>query len=234
MEKIKRRKKSYPIYLFKEEFCQTLGIPAYQYDRRQAELLEWLKNFFDYEIIPGRPIRIMIKAIIGDYRPLPRKKYSAELREATLQEAKQDYKDYTLACLSPTEYEPLSKIRIAREAITEFGSYKYHHSNAEYIAKNYVSDTFDENAESNKKQVWVYYTTYEPIEQEVLEEWRGILKEEKIGEEEAAKAFYKAAQGQNISKEKKYYKNAVQRFQQKYEDMPVLVSCYKLKEESAF
>ena len=55
------------IYKFKEEFCKELGIPQNQYNRRMDSLLEWLKNFFDYEYLPGNPIRIHIKEIIGEY-----------------------------------------------------------------------------------------------------------------------------------------------------------------------
>lgn len=55
------------IYKFKEEFCKELSIPLNQANRRQKELLEWLTNFYDYEFLPGNPIRIIIKEIIGKY-----------------------------------------------------------------------------------------------------------------------------------------------------------------------
>jgi hypothetical protein len=61
------------IYKFKEEFCVKLNIPMNQANRRQEELLLWLTNFFDYEYLPGNPIRIHIKEVIGEYQPLPRK-----------------------------------------------------------------------------------------------------------------------------------------------------------------
>ena len=57
----------------KNEFCKELGIPMNQVERRLEELLQWLENFYDYEFYEGRPNRIYIKRIIGDYRPLPRK-----------------------------------------------------------------------------------------------------------------------------------------------------------------
>jgi hypothetical protein len=55
------------IYNFKEEFCKELKIPSYQFDRRKKDLLNWLDNFFDYEIYSGCPIRILIKKIYGEY-----------------------------------------------------------------------------------------------------------------------------------------------------------------------
>ena len=60
-----------------------------QANRRQKELLDWLKNFYEYELLPGNPIYINIKEIIGEYRQLPRKTYTH--RELT----EQKKKDYT-------------------------------------------------------------------------------------------------------------------------------------------
>ena len=64
------------IYSLKKEFAPMLGIPNNQIDRRKEELYEWLKNFFVFELLDGVPIRIHIKEIIGEYQPLPRKKYT--------------------------------------------------------------------------------------------------------------------------------------------------------------
>ena len=55
------------LYKFKAEFAKELNIPTNQVDRRQAELLEWLSNFFDYEFFEGNPKRIYIKEIYGEY-----------------------------------------------------------------------------------------------------------------------------------------------------------------------
>ena len=55
-------------------------------------------------------------------------------------------------------------------------------------------------------------------------------KKHKIAEEEAANAFYKASQGQDITKEKQYYKDALDELKNIKKDIPVLVSQWKCKE----
>ena len=65
--------------------------------------------------------------------------------------------------------------------------------------------------------------------EEVLAHWRRILDEEHINERDAANAFYKQEQGEDISKEKQYYKNAMERFRAEYGDIPVLVKSWRLK-----
>ena len=219
-----RKLKENCIYDFKKEFCQELGIPMNQAERRLNELLEWLKNFYDFEFIPGRPNRIMIKEIIGEYQPLPRK-----IRELT-QEKKEKYTDFTIASFSE-EYRPNSKARVAREAMNQFGFKEYGHINVKAVIERYVKDPFNQYGETNHNFIWVYYRTYEPLDEETVQKWRQILREEKIGETEAANAFYRQENGEDISAEKSYYKNATERFRDEYNDIPVLVSEWRIKKK---
>ena len=46
--------------------------------KRKEDLLRWMSEFFDYEILSGKPVRIQIKEIYGDYKPLPRKGYDSK------------------------------------------------------------------------------------------------------------------------------------------------------------
>lgn len=55
------------LYKFKEEFCVELGIPKNQVERRLDDLINWLRNFYDFEFKKGRPHCIVIKEIIGEY-----------------------------------------------------------------------------------------------------------------------------------------------------------------------
>lgn len=213
------------VYEFKAEFAKLLSIPANQVDRRQQELLDWLTNFFDYEFYEGRPKRILIKEIYGEYQPLPRK---APKQDELNQKKKEDYTKYTIASLG-TEFKPNSKSKIARDAINDFGLEKYNHTNSKAVARRFVKEPFDKYGESNGKRYWVWYSTYKKISKEIFEEWMKILKEEHISEEEAACAFYRQEQGEDISKEKEYYKRAVKRLKDKYHDIPVQVSEWKLK-----
>ena len=213
------------VYLFREEFCKELKIPINQYKNRQEELLEWLTNFFDFDYLPGRPIRINIKEVYGEYQQLPRK---SPKQDELNKQKKVDYEKFTIAALG-TEFKPNSKMRVARQAIDSFGYEKYSHTNAEAVAKRYVKEPFEKYGETDNQQVWVFYSTYEKVPADILEEWRQILREEHIGEQEAANAFYKQEQGQDISKEKSYYKKAQERFADKYNDIPILVKSWKVR-----
>jgi hypothetical protein len=213
------------IYRFKEEFCTELGIPQNQYNRRQKELLEWLKNFFDFDFLPGNPIRIHIKEVIGEYRPLPRKMPAQEELNKQKQE---DYEAYTIAALG-NEFKPNSKSKIARDAISSFAYDKYGHNSVRAVAQRYVKAPFTQYGESNNQYIWVFFSTYEPLNQEELEDWAKILKEELIDEEAAASAFYRHAEGEDISKEVSYYKKALSRYKEKYFDVPVRVQSWRLK-----
>lgn len=192
------------MYKFKAEFAKELGIPANQVDRRQEELLNWLSNFFDYEFYDGHPKRIMIKEIYGEYQPLPRKVPS---QEALTAEKKEKYTTFTIAALG-TDFKPNSQSKVARDAIESFGYSLYHHTSPEAVAKRFVKEPFKTYGETDNKKVWVWYSTYERIEPNLLEEWHKILREEHIAEDEAANAFYRQEQGEDISIEKGYYKTA--------------------------
>ena len=213
------------VYDFKKEFWQLTGITKSNWETRKEDLLEWLKNFYDYEIYDGKPIRIYIKEVYGNYMPLPRKLCSTKLSE----QKKEDYKVYTIGALGH-DFKPNSKSRIARAAISEFGKVKYGHNNPRYVAQTYVKDTFNEYGETNNKNVWVWYSTYVPIDDKTLEEWRNILSECHISESEAANAFYKQEQGEDITKEKNYYKEAQEKFKELHEgEFVVKVSYWKCK-----
>ena len=212
---------------FKKEFCKELNITTYQAERRLEDLLEWLKNFFDYEFYDGKPKRILIKEIYGEYQPLPRKVPS---QEALTAEKKEKYTAFTIAALG-TEFKPNSQSKVARDAIKDFGKELYHHTNARAVTERFVKEPFKTYGESDNKKVWVWYSTYTEIKSDVLDDWRKILREEHIAEDEAANAFYRQEQGEDISIEKGYYKAAQQRFKEKYGDIAVLVTSWKLKED---
>lgn len=59
------------------------------------------------------------------------------------------------------------------------------------MARRFVAPAFDKYGESEGPRIWVWYKTYEKPEDKVVEEWRAILNKWDIGEEKAAKAFYK-------------------------------------------
>ena len=212
------------VYDFKKEFWQLTGITKSNWETRKDDLLEWLKNFYDYEIYDGKPIRIYIKEVYGNYMPLPRKLCSTKLAEQRLK----DYETYTISALG-NEFKPNSKSKIARDAIFDFGEEKYGHESYKYVARKYIKDVFNKYGETNNTWVWVWYNSYYPIDQDTLDDWRSILAECHISEKEAASAFYKQEQGEDISKEKNYYKKAQEKFKEKYHDIVVQVAYWKCK-----
>lgn len=178
-------------YKFKEEFCRELGIPNCQVERRLNDLLDWLSSFYDFDFKKSRPFLITVKEIIGEYKPLPRKlTKSSELTE----EKKKAYAEFTKFSLTP-DYTPNSKSKVAREAMAQFGKEKYGHINQKWVVNKFIKEPFNKYGETNDESVWVYYSTYKPLEPEVCEKWRSILREEHIGEEEASNAFYRQAEG---------------------------------------
>lgn len=212
------------IYDFKGEFFAATGITMYQFRNRKEDLLEWLKEFYDYELYDGRPIRIYIKEVIGEYQPLPRKVNSRELTE----KKKERYTNFTIASLG-TEFKPNSKARVAREAMFDFGYEEFGHTSVPAVSRRYVGPAMDNYGEHNNKYQWVWFLDYSPLDAEALKRWASILKEENISEEEAANAFYRLAEGEDITKEKNAYKRAQQRFKELYGTIPVKVPEWRLK-----
>ena len=178
-------------YEFKKEFCTLLNIPKNQSERRQKELFIWLTNFYEFEYTKGHPSYIKIKEIYGDYKPLPRKCPSQEELSET---KKQDYETFTIAALG-TEFKPNSKAKVARDAIDSFGYNKYGHMSYEAVSKRYIKEPFDKYGETNNTSVWVWYSDYCPLSKDILDDWRQIMREEHISEQEAANAFYRQEQG---------------------------------------
>lgn len=166
---------------------------------------------------------IIIKEVYGDYETLPR-----AIHVATKKEKLARYERFTIAALG-TEYKPNSKTRIARDAIDAFGSQEYKHKSARSVAKTYVKPAIDEHGECNNQYRWCLYSTYEPMDEKTVERWRTIMEEEKISEREAANAFYRQAEGEDISKEISFYKKAKDRFMEEFGDIPVRLADWRLK-----
>lgn len=211
------------IYNMKEELFPLLSVPLNQYKARKQDLFTWFESFFDYEIMSGKPIRIKIIEVYGEYRPLPRK-----LSTTNREEKIKDYDTFTIASLG-TEFKPNSKSKVAREAIEAFGEEKYGHTNVRAVTERFVKPAFEKYGESDDIHKWVWYSTYEELDSVTLERWRQIMNEEHISEQEAANAFYKEQQGEDISKEKGYFKNARTRFKEEYGSTPILVESWRVK-----
>ena len=205
----------------RKELSQLYNITKYSWDKKHDKVIAHLQEFMDITEIKSEKgtYKYEIKGIIPDSIP-------PLLRKSELEQKKKDYELYTMKALG-TEFKPNSKSKIAREAIRDFAQDKYGHKSQEAVVKRYIKEPFDKYGVSDGNKYWCYYNTYEVLEPEVLEAWRKILKEEHISEREAANAFYRQQQGDDISKEKQYYQNALDRFKAEYGSMPVLVSKWK-------
>lgn len=197
------------------------------WERRHKDLIDHLQDFMDIIEIKtetGRYLYEVNGELPDTIPPLPRKSQAAQ--------KKKDYKTYTIAALG-TEFKPNSKNKIAREAIKDFGKEKYGHTSQRAVTERYIKEPFEQYGVSDGKRYWCYYDTYKTLEDDVLEDWRRILSEERIGGTEAANAFYREQQGEDVSTEKGYYKRALERFEEKYCSTPILISKWKCVKEDA-
>ena len=211
-------------YILKDELFPLLHISTSQWDRRKKDLLAWFENFFEYELYEDkRPMEIVITEVYGEYQPLPR-----AVKTASKEEKLARYEEFTIASLG-TEFKPNSKTRIAKDAISAFGAAEYKHESPRSVANAYIKPAVDAHGECNNKYRWCFYSSYTPMDKETEEKWRAIMAEEKISEREAANAFYRHAEGEDISQEIHFYKKAQERFKKEFNDTPVRLADWRLK-----
>lgn len=196
------------------------SIPLSQWNQKHEELIMHLQDYMNIQEIKSEKGRYSyeVKGELPDSIP--------PLRKSLMNQKKKDYEEYTIKALGP-EFKPNSKSKVAREAIKDFGAEKYGHKSQKAVVERYVKEPFEKYGVSDGNKYWCYYDTYQILDADVLEEWRKILSDEKISEQEAANAFYRQQQGEDISKEKQYYQNALDRFKTKYGSIPALVSQWK-------
>lgn len=157
-----------------KEFCELLNISSYIWKKRKEDLLEHLKDYFDYTIELGgyhnTEQTIIIREVYDDYEPLPRK--------TNIKEKQQDYKEFTLETIKK---EPLNTVsNIARKAVTdEFLANKYHHKSR--AAENYIRPIINSDEILKGEKVWVCLNKalniYELLQGEELETIQNIMRE---------------------------------------------------------
>lgn len=213
------------VYLFKEEFMPLLHITQYQYRNKKDELMEWLKDFFEYEILEGRPIRINIIAQLGEYEPLPAKDQKQKSKEK-----QQDYENYVIEHL-PREFTPMSKTRMASNAINDFGKEKYKHNSPEAVSKRYVGPAMNTHGVRTEERYWCWYKTYEQLPQEIVDEWRAILTKWECTEKEVYAAFcakHASKDDAEMIRVEGAFKSAMTEFITKYNDRIILIPKWKI------
>lgn len=211
-------------YQLTKELMPLLNLTAHSIKTRKEDLLIWFENFFDFEIVKQKPFTIKILKIKEEYQPLPRKVEKNQLTK------ERKYDEFTYQALGE-EFEPNSKSRVARQAIYSFGSSEFGHHDYKKVVERYVSKPFNKYAETNNEQVWVWYSSYKEPNETVIENWRTILFNERIDEKNAASAFYRQEQGEDITDERDAYQRARDKFRDMYGDTLVLVKKWKNKEK---
>ena len=203
------------------QILKDLNIPLYQWKKRKEDLKEWLSNFYDYELIEGKPNKIIFKAIYGEYKPMPRKAYNKA--KATREEKQKDYEDFIRKSIPKDSWKITSKVEESRQAIEDFAYEKYGHESPQSVATCYIGPAMESTCIKSEKTIWVNYKNYKPLTEEQLKDWKSILSKNKIGEKEAANAFYRQSEGEDISKEIGFYKKSLRDFKAKYQFSPILV-----------
>lgn len=199
------------------EVRKILNITDYQWKKRRGDLKQWLKNFYDYELIEAKPARILFHKEYKDYQPLPNKS------KKTKKVKTQDYENFIKKSIPKDSWKLTSKVEESRHAIEEFGYEKYGHESPESVARYYIGPAMESTCIKSEKTIWVNYKNYKPLTEEQLKDWKSILSKNKIGEKEAANAFYRQSEGEDISKEIGFYKKSLRDFKAKYQFSPILV-----------
>lgn len=220
-----------------KELAQELGIPENQYKVRKQELLQWFDSFFDFDIIKERPLTLFIREQYIEYQPLPRKGQEQSLKRK--QEMIKDYTLFTIAAMG-TEFKPNSGSKIAREAIDDFGSERYQHSDYKNVAQKFIRPAMQEYGESSRETVWVWSDTYKELTVEELNFLAQTFNENKMTEidrlhmfDEAASATDEAESNFLFQKARIKYRAVLDIIKEKYGAVPVKVRYWKVKEAGA-
>lgn len=207
-------------YNFIQEFMPGLGITTYAWEKRRQDIKDWLKEFYDYTLTDTRPILITIHKIYGDYKPLPRK--SRTISEESKQKIT-DYDNYVKHHLT-SEFQIISKAKMARDAIKDFGSVKYSHRSHKAVAYRYTGPAMEKYGEKGENYYWVWYEDYTQPTEEILHGWFDLLKAYQVTDKDIVAAFNEDVElnvSKNIDSAKERYKAAMYEFKAKYGDIVV-------------
>ena len=209
--------------LSRTQLTQKYNLTRGQWQNRHDDLLDYLGDFFFIkEIKEGRYYYYMVPDEIPDKIPsLPHK--------TNKQEKIDDYANYVKDNLSK-EFEPNSKMRMARDAIFDFGNKKYNHESAEGVAKRYVGPAMEKYGEHSTHKVWVDPTTYIVLTEEQEEYRHECFIQNHLTDRRLQEIGSESLEGIQPSQEDKdYYQKAMDKFIEKYGFRPILVYNWRAK-----
>ena len=200
----------------RSQLTKKYNITRGQWQNRNDDLLDYLNDFFPIvEIKEGRYFYYEVPDDLPDSIPkLPRKTNRAEKIA--------DYEQYVIDNL-PDVPTPLSKSKMARDAIDDFGYEKYHHTSYKAVSERYVGPAMNKHGEHSIKMVWVDVNTYIPLTQEQEDFLHDCFQQAHLSELEMANAFKKYAQEQDISEEIDNFNKAIEVFKARFDFRPITV-----------
>lgn len=200
----------------RKELTEKYHITRNAWEARHDDLLDWINDFFSIvEIKENNRYYYEVPDVLPDSIPkLPRKTNTVEKIA--------DYEQYVIDNL-PDVPTPLSKSKMARDAIDDFGNKKYHHTSYEAVSKRYVGPAMNKHGEHSIKMVWVDASTYIPLTQEQEDFLHECFQQVHLSELEMANAFKKYAQEQDISEEIDNFNKAIEVFKARFDFRPITV-----------
>lgn len=211
--------------LSRTELSKKYNITRGQWQNRHDDLLDWINDFFSIEEVKeGRYYYYLIPDDALDSIPtLPRK--------SNKKEKITDYENYVINNL-PQNFAPLSKSKMSRDAIDDFGYEKYKHTSYKAVTERYVGPAMDKHGEHTDNMVWVDAATYSPLSKEQEDYLHQCFSHVHLSELEMVNAFKKYAQEQDISKELNSFRSAINMFKEYYNFRPISVYEWKVKKNT--
>ena len=216
----------------RSELSKKYNITNSQWQRRHDDLLEHINDFFSIEEIKeGRYYYYIIPDELPDSIPtLPRK---SRAKEKII-----DYENYVDKHL-PKEFAPMSKAKMSRDAIKDFGKEKYKHNSPESVARVYVGPAMEKLGEKSDNAVWVDYKTYIPLDEEQFKYLKHCFSDNNLSEEDFAELGYDLVKtgvvpNEKLKSVKDKYENSITQFKLKYGIIPIRTRNWRKRIESAF
>lgn len=196
--------------MFKEEFCKKILCERPNAYRGSRRLLKYLENYFDYELIKSKPLKIIIHNIKKNYELLP------DARQIKSQKKKDLIKDFIIENIETEKdnlfiFNCMDFAKIVKEKYSE----KFKDLTIKTIAYKYIAEVLKEIADY--ETCWYFkgeYYTEEEYRKRQDEFFQEIYKKTENEDEFLEKAIYtlKNKEDFNIEERVDIYEKAISIF----------------------
>lgn len=216
------------------KLSKKYNLKKYQWVSRHDDLLDHLKDFFPIEEVRNPENGYFYYEVpeeLPDSIPkLPRKN--------DIQGKIKDYETFVDKNL-PVEFQPMSKAKMSRDAIKDFGKNKYGHNSAAAVAERYVGPAMEKLGEKSPTAIWVDYKTYKPLDEEQCNYLKHCFSDNNLSDEDFTELGYDLVKTGIVSNEKlksmkDRYENSITQFKFKYGITPIRTRNWRKKMESIF